>query len=173
MARYPGECRSLGVPYIYNPAQQIVVLTPENLLDGIRGARVVLANDYEYQMIENKTGLDPAAILDLCDIVIITMGEEGSIIRTRDGDERIPVAPARSVVDPTGAGDAYTAGVAVGLLHGAPLAEVGRLAAVAAVYAVECYGTQNHRYTLDEFATRYQAAFADVGVTVPALAAGR
>jgi adenosine kinase len=161
MARYPGECRELGVPFIYNPAQQIVVLSPDDLLDGVRGATVVLANDYEYQMIENKTGLSPEAMLDLCKMVIITMGEAGSVIRTRDAETRLPVAPAREVVDPTGAGDAYTAGVAVGLLRGYPPALLGRLAALTAVYAVECYGTQNHEYTAAEFAQRFREAFPD------------
>jgi adenosine kinase len=161
MARYPGECRALEAPYIYNPAQQIVVLSPDDLIDGVRGAKVVLANDYEYQMIENKTGLSPEAMLDLCETVIITMGEAGSIIRTRDDEVRVPVAPAREVVDPTGAGDAYTAGVAVGLLRGYPPPLLGRLAALAAVYAVESYGTQNHEYTAAEFAARFREAFPD------------
>ncbi|MCC6625804.1 MAG: carbohydrate kinase family protein [Chloroflexi bacterium] len=161
MTRYPGECRLLDVPYIYSPAQQTVVLSPADLVDGIRGARVVLANDYEYQMIENKTGLAPESMLDLCEIVIITMGEDGSLIRTRDEEVRIPAAPARSVVDPTGAGDAYTAGIALGLLRGTPLPALGRLAALTAVYAVETYGTQNHSYTPSDFATRYRETFPD------------
>lgn len=161
LARYPGECRQLDVPYIYTPAQQIVVLSPADLMDGIQGARVVLANDYEYQMIENKTGLAPESMLDLCEIVIITMGEDGSLIRTRDDEVRIPAAPARCVVDPTGAGDAYTAGIALGLLRDTPLPILGRLAALTAVYAVEAYGTQNHSYTSNDFAARYRETFPD------------
>jgi adenosine kinase len=159
MRRYPGECRDLGVPYIYNPAQQIVTLTGDDLLDGISGATVVLANDYEYQMIENKTALAPEAMLELAEIVIITLGEQGSLIKTRDGDVRVPIAPARAVVDPTGAGDAYTAGLIAGLRRGYPLPLVGRLAALAAVYAVESYGTMNHQYTPEEFAARLRSAF--------------
>jgi adenosine kinase len=167
MARYPGECRKLGVPYIYNPAQQIVVLSPDDLLDGIRGAAVVLANDYEYEMIENKTGLSPVTMLDLCEMVIITMGDTGSLIRTRQGETRIPVAPARQVIDPTGAGDAYTAGIAVGLLRGEAPPLLGRLAALTAVYAVESYGTQNHTYSPDDFATRFRDAFPGHEFRVP------
>jgi adenosine kinase len=173
MARYPGECRDLGVPYIYNPAQQIVVLSPDDLLDGVRGAAVVLANDYEYEMIANKTGLSPAAMLDLCRMVIITMGETGSLIRTREGEVHIPAAPARQVVDPTGAGDAYTAGIAVGLLRDYPLPLLGRLAALTAVYAVESYGTQNHSFTPDQFAARFRAAFPGYELAEPWMAGGR
>jgi adenosine kinase len=173
MACYPGECRQLGVPFIYNPAQQIVVLSPTDLVDGIRGARVVLANDYEYQMIENKTGLAPESMLDLCDMVIITMGENGSLVRTRDEEVRIPAAPARTVVDPTGAGDAYTAGIALGLVRDLPLPVLGRLAALTAVYAVETYGTQNHVYTLDDFAARYREAFPDHDLSQAFLATAR
>ncbi len=159
MRRYPGECRALGAPYIYNPAQQIVVLSGDDLRDGIAGAAVVLANDYEYQMIENKTGLSPDQLLEQCGLVIITMGEAGSLIKTRAEELRIPAAPARAVVDPTGAGDAYTAGIIAGLRRGYPLPLVGRLAALAAVYAVESYGTQNHQYTVEEFTARFAAAF--------------
>jgi adenosine kinase len=167
MRRYPRECRELGVPYIYNPAQQIVALSGDDLADGVRGAAVVLANDYEYQMIENKTGLTPAAILEQSQLVIVTLGEAGSIIRTRTEEVRVPAAPARDVVDPTGAGDAYTAGIVVGLLRQYPLPLVGRFAALTAVYAVESYGTQNHVYTLDEFAERFSAAFPDQTPLLP------
>lgn len=159
MRRYPAECRALQVPYIYNPAQQIVVLSADDLRDGIAGAAVVLANDYEFQMIENKTGLTPEQIVERCDLVIVTMGASGSLIKSRAGEVQIPAAPAREVIDPTGAGDAYTAGIIAGLRRGYALPLVGRLAALTAVYAVESYGTQNHHYTPAEFAARFAAAF--------------
>jgi adenosine kinase len=172
MRRYPGECRALGVPYIYNPAQQIVWLTPDDLADGIQGATVVLANDYEYHMIENKTGLTPADMLERAQIVIVTMGEAGSLIKTRTEEIHIPSATAQEVVDPTGAGDAYTAGVAVALLRRYPLPLLGRFAALAAVYAVETYGTQNHAYTPDEFVTRFRQAFPGYDITNASAVAG-
>lgn len=159
MRRHPAECRALGLPFIYNPAQQIVVLSGEDLREGLQGATAVIANDYEYQMIENKTGLTPQAMLDHCQMVIITLGDRGSLIKTADGEFRIPAAAATQVIDPTGAGDAYTAGVVAGLQRGYPIPLLGRLAALAAVYAVESYGTQNHHYTADEFAGRLRTAF--------------
>jgi adenosine kinase len=170
MRRHPAECRALGLPYFYNPAQQIVVLTGEELRDGIGGAAAVVANDYEFQMIENKTGLTPAAMLDLCPLIIVTLGERGSLMKTPEGEISIPAAPARQVVDPTGAGDAYTAGIIAGWQRGYPLPLTGRLAALAAVYAVESYGTQNHTYRADEFAARFRAAFP--GYEPPAVLPG-
>jgi adenosine kinase len=98
-------------------------------------------------------------MLDLCQAVVVTRGAAGSVILTREGEVRVPVAPARALVDPTGAGDAYTAGLVASLLRGHPLPLAGRLAALAAVYAVESYGTQNHYYTLEEFADRFRSAF--------------
>jgi adenosine kinase len=83
------------------------------------------------------------------------------VIRTRDDEAVIPAVPAASVVDPTGAGDAYTAGIVVGLQRGYPLPLLGRVAALAAVYAVETYGTQNHAYTIEEFAARFRTAFPE------------
>ena len=159
MRRYPAECRELGVPYVYNPAQQIVMLSGDDLRDGVTGATVVLGNDYEFQMIENKTGLTPDAMLEHCQLVIVTLGERGSLIKTRDEEARVPAATARAVVDPTGAGDAYTAGIVVGLQRDYPLPLLGRFAGQAAVYAVETYGTQNHVYTPEEFRARFRDAF--------------
>jgi len=140
MRRYPGECRALGAPYIYNPAQQIVVLSGDDLRDGIAGAAVVLANDYEYQMIENKTGLSPDQMLEQCGLVIITMGEAGSLIKTRAEEIRIPAVPAREVVDPTGAGDVFAAAFLSAVYQGQTAEDAGRWACAAAAFAIEAPG---------------------------------
>lgn len=159
MLRYPAECRGRGIPYLYDPGQALPALSGEQLIDGMRGARCVIGNDYEMALIAEKTGLSAEALLDLTETVITTRGEEGSVILDRTGTELIPPVAARDAVDPTGAGDAYRAGVLRGLVRGEPPSRYGRVASLTAVYAVESYGTQEHRYTAADFAARFREAF--------------
>jgi adenosine kinase len=144
MSRYPGECREMGVPLVYSPGQQIVSLTAEQLRDGIVGARCLIGNDYEMEMIREKTGLTNGAILELADTVITTFGERGSSIATHDRTFGIDAVKPPRVADPTGAGDAYVAAVAYGLAHGEDPETFGRKAAALASAAVAEYGTQSH-----------------------------
>jgi adenosine kinase len=159
MLRFTQECRAAEIPYVYVPAQQIIRLSPEDLLAGLEGARVVIANDYEYEMMRNKTGLSAADMLRHAEIVVTTRGEDGSIIRTRAAEYAIPIARPREVLDPTGAGDAYAAGFTYALTRGLDLEAAGRVAALAAVYVIECYGTQAHSYSRADFAARYAENF--------------
>ncbi len=159
MTRFAQECKAGGVPYVYVPAQQIIRLSAADLRTSIEGARVIIANDYEFEMMHNKTDLTAQDMLRHADIVVTTKGADGSIIRTRDGETTIPVAPPQAVADPTGAGDAYAAGFVHGLTHNFDMASTGRIAALAAVYAIEQYGTQAHHYTRAAFAARYAEAF--------------
>ncbi|HET7080173.1 MAG TPA: carbohydrate kinase family protein [Chloroflexia bacterium] len=159
MTRFARECRAGEVPYVYVPAQQIIRLSAEDLLTGIEGARVIIANDYEYEMMHNKTGLTAADMLRHAEVVVKTRGEAGSVVRTRDAEYTIPIAQPREVVDPTGAGDAYAAGFVHGLTQGFDPAVTGRIAALAAVYVIEYYGTQAHSYSRAEFAARYAENF--------------
>ncbi len=161
MARYPGQCRARGIPYVYLPAQQIVSLTPEQLRDGIRGASCVVGNDYEMEMISSKTGADGTGLLEMAEVVITTLGEHGSSIATREGVFEIPAVEAAAVVDPTGAGDAYVAGIALGLARGDEPRRYGRIASLAAVHAVEHHGTQQHSHEPATFSARYEAAFGE------------
>ncbi len=159
MDKYVRECRETGAALVYDPGQQIVSLSAESLIAGIDGARCVVGNDYELALIQDKTGRSPEAMLEVAESVIITKGEHGSTIMTRDGTVEIPPVKARRVLDPTGAGDAYRAGILRGLVRGEPPEKYGRVASLLAVYAVEEYGTQAHSYTVDEFGQRYREAF--------------
>ncbi len=161
MVKYARECQELGIPYIYDPSQQIVRLSGEELLEGTKGARMLIVNEYEFGLIKNKTDLSDEALLSLPDITIITQGEEGSMIHAEGLVLRIPSVPPRPLAEPTGAGDAYRGGIIKGLLRGYPWEITGRIAALAATYVLEHYGTQNHHYTLREFAERYRRAFGD------------
>jgi adenosine kinase len=159
MNKYVRECKELGIPYIYDPSQQIVWLNGEDLLEGIRGAKVLIGNEYEFGMIQNKTGLSIGDLLALSAVTIITRGEGGSIIYTGDQELHIPVVAPDPLGEPTGVGDAYRGGLIKGMLRGYGWQTTGRLAALAATYALEQYGTQSHRYSLEEFVARYRRVF--------------
>ncbi len=161
MHKYACECQELGIPYIYDPSQQIVRLSGDELLNGMRSAKMLIVNEYEFGLIKSKTGLSDEQVLSLPETTIITRGEQGSMIHT-DGDVLfVPVAPPVQVKEPTGAGDAYRAGIMKGMLRGYPWPTTGRIAALAATYVLEQDGTQNHTYSPEEFAARYRQVFGD------------
>ncbi len=161
MVKYARECQALEIPYIYDPSQQIIRLSAEELLEGTRGARMLIVNEYEFGMIRNKTNLTEEELLALPDTTIITQGEEGSTIYLGDRTLSIPVVSPDPLVEPTGVGDAYRAGIIKGILHGFSWETTGRIAALAATYVLEQQGTQNHAFALDEFTARYRQVFGD------------
>ena len=161
MRRHTRQLGEAACRLIYDPAFQIIILSAADLQEGIDGAWAVIGNDYEFAMIEQKTGLTVDAIAGQCELVVVTFGEHGSELRQSGRVVRVPAAPARQVKDPTGAGDAYRAGLIKGLLLEQNLEIVGRIAGLAAVHAVEQVGTQEHTYEPFEFVGRFDAAFPD------------
>jgi adenosine kinase len=159
MGQYAEECKALGIPYIYDPSQQIIRLSGEELLAGARGSRMLIVNEYEFDMMKKKTELDDAGLRALTEILIVTKGENGSSIMVGDDCYDIPIVPASRVADPTGVGDAYRSGIIKGLIHSLPWQIAGQMASLAATYVIEHDGTQNHHYTLGEFAARYHGEF--------------
>lgn len=160
MLRHARECRETGLPYLYDPSFQVTAMDGKTLLEGCRGAKALLMNDYEMGVLQEKTKLTDNEVLDLAEIVIVTFGEKGSEIRRKGKDVvKITAAKAEKVADPTGAGDAYRAGFVSGLVNGYSLESAGRMGSVAAVFVVEQHGPQQHAYTRDEFLKRYQANF--------------
>lgn len=164
--RFAVECQQLGVPYIFDPGKQAPRLSAEHIQIGLRGARVLVGNDYEFGMMARKLEIAEQELIASVPLTVITRGEQGSLIYA-DGRvaAEIPVAPVNEVLDPTGAGDAYLAGLAAGLARELPLEVTGRVAALAAAYAIEQRGCQEHRYSRADFAERYKAAF---GAELPA-----
>ncbi len=166
MQKYPAECKALGIPYIYDPSQQIVRLDGAALREGVEGADILIVNDYEYELLKDRTGMGDG---DICAAVkravIVTRGEQGSVIWA-DGDEMIvPVVPPQQVLDPTGVGDAYRAGLIKGLALGLPWRICGQIGALAATYVLETHGPQAHAYTLAAFGERYKAVFGEDAFT--------
>ncbi len=159
MRRNVKECQELSIPYIYDPSQQIIRLEGEDLRQGAGGARILIVNDYELEMLKKKTGLSQNQVEQIAPAVIVTRGEKGSTIFAQNERFEIPVAPAKRIADPTGVGDAYRAGIIKGFLHAYGWPATGRMAALAATYCLEEYGTQNHAYAYDAFLARYRDVF--------------
>lgn len=160
MRAYPRECRELGLPFMYDPGQQVIALSGDDLIDGLTGAKAVICNDYEMAVIREKSGKSIAELLELCEAAIVTLGEKGSRIHTREGAEiEIPAAPVGDVLDPTGAGDAFRGGVVKGLVSGCDWETSGRLGALVAAYCVEVHGTTNYSFTRTQFDERFAKAF--------------
>ena len=159
MTRLVRECRDAGIPFIFDPAHQLPHMSKEDLLEGCRGAWILIGNDYELELIQQRTGQGVENLLKLSQMVVTTLGREGSRIESAGGRVVIPPATARKEVDPTGAGDAYRSGLVAALLRGATLAEAGRVASLAAAYVVEQAGTIEHHYSMAEFGERYREAF--------------
>jgi adenosine kinase len=164
--RFAVECQQLGIPYIFDPGKQTPRMSAEHIQIGLRGARVLVGNDYEFGMMARRLEIPEAELIAAVPLTVVTRGEEGSQIYT-DGRlaAEIPTAPVSEVVDPTGAGDAYLAGLAFGIARDLPLDVTGRIAALCATYAIETRGCQEHSFARDEFAARYQASF---GAELPA-----
>jgi adenosine kinase len=165
MVQYAEECRTLGIPYIFDPGQQVARMSGDELKDGAVGAAIVICNDYEYEILKQKTGLDEADILRHTDALIVTKGEHGSTIITTE--DRVDVAAARPhrIVDPTGVGDAFRGGLMKGIAVGLSYAQAAQIGSVAATYALEHLGGQSHSYSFQEFMERYEAHFP--ALTIP------
>lgn len=160
MRRFALECQQMGVPYIFDPGKQTPRLDADLLEVGLRGAQVLISNDYEFGMMARCLELSEDELIGRAPITVVTRGVNGSHIFV-DGQlaADIPVAPVEEVRDPTGAGDAYLAGIAFGLVHRLSWEMTGRIAALCAAYAIEERGCQEHRFTLPQFVARYRAAF--------------
>ena len=163
MMQYAEECRTLSVPYIFDPGQQCTSMSGDELKDGILGAHLVICNDYEFELVRQKTGFAEADVLKEANALIVTRGEQGSWVYTpRGGRIDVPAVAPRRVVDPTGVGDAFRGGLMKGMALGLPYETAARIGSVAATYALEHLGGQSHSYTWREFAERYEAHFGSL-----------
>jgi adenosine kinase len=135
------------------------MLETKDLLPAIEGSRILISNDYELDLIMAKTGLTKEALLKRTRVVIVTLGEHGSKVFTENESLSIPAVPPEKVEDPTGAGDSYRGGLISGLVRGLDIEHCARLGSVCASFAVECYGTQDYRFSSEEFDERYRRCF--------------
>ncbi|PID85922.1 MAG: ribokinase [Chloroflexi bacterium] len=163
MHNHAEECRQLGIPFIYDPSQQTARLKGEDLAASLKGAYMLTVNDYEYNLIKEKTGLSDNDIRDQVSGLLITKGKEGALLWMNGEDYHIPVVPPQTVKEPTGVGDAFRAGMMRGMELELPQPVIGRMGALAATYVLEHVGTQNHAFTPQEFVARYREHFDDEG----------
>ena len=160
MIEHAAEFAAQGIPFIFDPGQGLPMFEAPDLVRFISQATWVAVNDYEWQLMQQKTGWSVREVLAKARALIVTRGAEGSVIHTREGELAIPCASPRAVVDPTGCGDAYRAGLIHGLMHGLDWPVTGRIASLMGALKIEVRGTQNHRFTAQEFAERFRESFA-------------
>jgi adenosine kinase len=166
MVQYAEECRTIGIPFIFDPGQQCARMSGDDLRDGVTGATMVIVNDYELELLRQKTGLSEHDILKIARALIITRGEHGSSVVTDDGWVDVAAVTPHRIVDPTGVGDAYRGGLMKGMALDLPYETCAKIGSVAATYALEHLGGLSHAYTWDEFKQRYQEHFG--ALTLPA-----
>jgi adenosine kinase len=163
MKNRAAECRELGIPYLYDPSQQILRLEGHEIARDMEGAHFLFVNDYEYGLISKKTGLDLPDMLRHVDIIVVTKGAEGAVIYADGREIVVPVTPEERIVDPTGVGDAFRGGFLAAYARGCDWELCGQVGSLAAVYVLEQNGTQNHKYTCEEFVQRFRTCYDDGG----------
>lgn len=163
MMKFPAECRELGIPYLYDPSQQVLRLEGEELARDMEGAHFLFCNDYEFGLISKKTGWSLDQILEHVQVLVITRGKDGADLYSDGTSVHIPTVPEDKIVDPTGVGDAFRGGFLAGYSHGFDWKLCGEIGSLSAVYCLEQKGTQNHSYSRTEFVNRFRKHFDDGG----------
>ncbi|MEY4768588.1 MAG: hypothetical protein RL637_1227 [Pseudomonadota bacterium] len=159
MLLHAQEFAELNIPFIFDPGQGMPMFNAEELLHFMRQATWAVFNDYESELMQKITGLSLAELAKMVDALIVTQADKGSSIYTRGQCITIPAAKPRGILDPTGCGDAYRAGLLYGLLNEYDWEETGRIASLMGAIKIEHHGTQNHRFSMDEFKQRYREQF--------------
>jgi adenosine kinase len=159
MIQHAAEFASARIPFIFDPGQGLPMFSGDELRAFINQANWVAVNDYEWQLVQEKTKLSAEEIASQVEALIVTRGAEGSVIYTKGRELVIPSAKPHEVVDPTGCGDAYRAGIIHGLLRGLDWETTGRIASLMGAIKIETRGTQNHSFTASQFEQRYQTSF--------------
>ena len=158
MVNYPRLCKARGINYIFDPGQSLPMLAAKDLIQAIEGCLILISNDYELDLITSKTGLSKEALRQRARTIVVTLGELGSKVFAPEGEISVPAATPLKVEDPTGAGDSYRGGLISGLLRGKDIEQCARMGSVCASFAVECYGTQEYRFSPEEFNERLNGA---------------
>ena len=163
MTKFAAESRELGIPYLYDPSQQVLRLDGKELARDMEGAYLLFCNDYEFGLISKKTGWSLDQILEHVKVLVITRGKDGADLYTENTTVHIPTVPEREIVDPTGVGDAFRGGFLAGYSLGFNWKLCGEIGSLAAVYCLEQNGPQSHSYTREEFIGRFRENFDDGG----------
>ena len=163
MDHYVTECKADGLPYLYDPGQQVARSSGAELARGVQGAHILFVNEYEWELLLKHTGLKVETILNTVPIVVITLGARGVEIHVQGELITLAAVPERVIIDPTGVGDAFRGGFLVGYQLGLSWKVCAEMGSLAAVYCLEAKGPQAHQYTVAEFVERYRQFFDDQG----------
>lgn len=163
MRKFTDEAVQLGIPYLFDPSQQVARNPHEDLRVGVEHAHSVFCNEYEFDLLVKHTGFSAKEIDRHVRLMVITRGEKGATIKSDEKEYNIPIVPAERVVDPTGVGDAFRGGFLRGYRLGLDLQTCGQMGALSATYCLEQKGTNNHSYTPQEYIARYRQHFDDDG----------
>jgi adenosine kinase len=159
MIQHAAQFAAAGIPFIFDPGQGLPMFGGEELRAFIAQATWVAVNEYEWQLLQDRTKLSARDVAAQVQALIVTRGAEGSTIYTRDAEVTIPAAKPKGIVDPTGCGDAYRAGLLHGLMHELDWETTGRVASLMGAIKIESRGTQNHNFSIEEFKSRYRESF--------------
>ena len=159
MIQHAEQFAAARIPFIFDPGQGLPMFGGDDIKRFVEQATWVAVNDYEWELVQQKTGWTAKDIVQRVKALVVTRGAQGSVIYTAEGEVQIPCAKARAVVDPTGCGDAYRAGLLHGLLHGLDWQATGRIASLLGAIKIESLGTQNHQFTQAEFQARLKQSF--------------
>jgi adenosine kinase len=162
MIEHAAQFAAAGIPFIFDPGQGMPMFGPEELKTFIAQARWVAVNDYEWELLQQKTGLSVSDITKQVEALIVTQGADGSVIYADGRQMSIPCVKARAILDPTGCGDAYRAGLIHGLLRGLDWQTTGQIASLMGSIKIESRGPQNHALTKAEFERRYRDNFGQL-----------
>jgi len=160
MIEHAAQFAAAGIPFIFDPGQGMPMFGAEELKTFIRQARWIAVNDYEWGLLQQKTGFEVSDVTAQVEALVVTRGAEGSIIYAKGRTLTIPCVKPQAVVDPTGCGDAYRAGLIHGLLNGLDWESTGRVASLMGAIKIESRGPQNHTFTRAEFDRRYRDNFS-------------
>jgi len=150
---------SAGIPFIFDPGQAMTLFGGPELKNFIEQAAWVTVNDYEATLLQDRTGFSIGELAARVEAYVVTRGAEGSIVHMGGRRVEIPAVRAAAVVDPTGCGDAYRAGLVYGLKRGLDWETTGRIASLMGAIKIATVGTQHHRFTMDEFRERFHETF--------------
>jgi adenosine kinase len=161
MLEHAAQFAEAGIPFIFDPGQGLPMFGGEELKRFIAQATWVCVNDYESQLLQERTGLSPHEIAEQVEALIVTLGGDGAHIYTDRQRIDIPAAPVSAMNDPTGCGDAFRAGLLYGLMNDLDWQTTGRISALMGAIKIEHHGTQNHSFSVDEFRERYRLSFSE------------
>jgi adenosine kinase len=159
MLQHAHQFYDAGIPFLFDPGQGLPLFSGKELKEFIEMATWVAVNDYESQMLEQKTGMTAYAIAEQVAALIVTWGAKGSVIYSKQRRIDVPAASATQVCDPTGCGDAYRAGLIYGLMHDKDWETTGNIASLMGAIKIASRGTQNHYFERAEFAHKFEEIF--------------